>query len=1220
MAELGRRDVVGDPLALNPASQPAQRDLATMGVRNPGQTGGNAVYEDQMNAIGMLGELGNALTGVLKAKEEDWQTEGQLAYMQGKTEEEIAATGNKWTMQGWQALNTVDAANRFYADELVGIQNGGRSMSPEQYGKLLMEKRAAYMQDLPEDPAIRKLYVAAFDDVGPRLTAQQVASHNEWNQEQTGIQFANVLQSGSYTNSDAPTYSAQTPLALSPGVVRTTVQGYNDTDVDQLTRIMLAEAGSEGPTGLAAVAHVILNRTIDGGYGGRSLSAVIMQPGAFSPANSTTGHAGGEQGQDLGKWDANSAAYQNARNIALDVLSGHNVDPTNGRTHFWSGETPYWADSEGAKGAPVKIGGHTFVGAARNLGVGTSTSTGALKFANPGEEDIDPQFATVLSNSALQLGIDLNINSGHRSEEHNKAVGGADESRHVEGDAVDIDMSGMNDEERANLVRTLRANGASRFSTYSTTNHLHVDMAPPVAGANWFMHDETNGKLGNAPEWFKAVAAEPPAANGTAVAATGDSSAQGVADGMNIPTAGTVSIAQTQMQDTIRGFNMPMPQKAAYVTQELVTQLSMGSTQLWDSVGGVAFLGELGATPQQVRQVNAAHEAYKKDELGKFNIERTKWSEQLGQDVLNGTLTADEAYEQITQKYEDGFIGDQLATSLVGQIVTAENNAAKPWVLNPDFQERLGSIYANLRNDPYTFGAAYSQAQIELLGAEYGASKEELQDYIVKVWNLQDQERAQLDNQVATQAAKAAVETAKMDEAKAALTSGYGLSGLSGEIGGVPAKQWAINYRRQQLAQASQPAIEGYMGTGMTQQEAVAKADAEIDGILWSELYRQGVVDTELQGKMQAAVSGNLVGADGTVYPDVEAAFDVFLRMRNTPGVGPAYAAKYFGDNEDARTKMMLAESLFSGGLDISTALRKASELTANGAEPPNIRQTENFTRNLNSALSDNFDRLLGDTGWGTQSSIKPEELEAAKANSGQLKAAIERRAMAYFASESQIDPQVLIKKAAEDVINQSTIVGGNLLLPRDAHSDTFMQQLAIVEPNAVNRYDADTPNQVIRTFLTELATDFGTSMDPMEKSWLDAWKRNQESYGDYGVSLMGQRPGAALFAGNTGPDRDPPFHITWDQDAGSVTISLWENAERKRTLGVDDNVPARTFSLKEIGAWYKDQNKPTPNELQNAWNSIWDFQQSGGLKQPSAGAQAGEVIGERVIEPFPGN
>lgn len=51
------------------------------------------------------------------------------------------------------------------------------------------------------------------------------------------------------------------------------------------------------------------------------------------------------------------------------------------------------------------------------------------------------ELAAVLEKVRLVVGSPLTVISGHRCEAHNKAVGGAEDSRHLYGDAVDIKVA-----------------------------------------------------------------------------------------------------------------------------------------------------------------------------------------------------------------------------------------------------------------------------------------------------------------------------------------------------------------------------------------------------------------------------------------------------------------------------------------------------------------------------------------------------------------------------------------------------------------------------------------------------------------------------------------------------------------------------------------------------------------------------------------------------------
>ncbi|MBP8216073.1 MAG: DUF882 domain-containing protein [Thauera sp.] len=68
----------------------------------------------------------------------------------------------------------------------------------------------------------------------------------------------------------------------------------------------------------------------------------------------------------------------------------------------------------------------------------------------------------------------LNITSGYRDPEHNAAVGGAKDSQHTHGNAFDIDVSGMPQEQRQDLIRQARAAGFAGIGVYD--NALHFDV------------------------------------------------------------------------------------------------------------------------------------------------------------------------------------------------------------------------------------------------------------------------------------------------------------------------------------------------------------------------------------------------------------------------------------------------------------------------------------------------------------------------------------------------------------------------------------------------------------------------------------------------------------------------------------------------------------------------------------------------------------------------
>jgi len=172
------------------------------------------------------------------------------------------------------------------------------------------------------------------------------------------------------------------------------------TQRDLLAKTLQAEAGNQGYSGMVAVGSVIMNRL----GGGSDLGKVILQPGHFSAWNSTTGYAGGEQGQNM-DFTPSAKAYE----VADALLSGNYEDPTGGATHYYNPQLadPNWGASAG--GDWQTIGSHIF-GKANKAGPKPIPNNGTLKksleavmFEGASEMDGQPTGRNMSQPSAIQM-------------------------------------------------------------------------------------------------------------------------------------------------------------------------------------------------------------------------------------------------------------------------------------------------------------------------------------------------------------------------------------------------------------------------------------------------------------------------------------------------------------------------------------------------------------------------------------------------------------------------------------------------------------------------------------------------------------------------------------------------------------------------------------------------------------------------------------------------
>ncbi len=67
------------------------------------------------------------------------------------------------------------------------------------------------------------------------------------------------------------------------------------------------------------------------------------------------------------------------------------------------------------------------------------------------------------------------INSAYRSPEHNRRVGGAKASQHLEGKAFDVSMANHDPVE---FMAAARKAGLRGIGTYPRSNFVHIDIGP----------------------------------------------------------------------------------------------------------------------------------------------------------------------------------------------------------------------------------------------------------------------------------------------------------------------------------------------------------------------------------------------------------------------------------------------------------------------------------------------------------------------------------------------------------------------------------------------------------------------------------------------------------------------------------------------------------------------------------------------------------------------
>lgn len=72
-----------------------------------------------------------------------------------------------------------------------------------------------------------------------------------------------------------------------------------------------------------------------------------------------------------------------------------------------------------------------------------------------GLNNISPEVLSKIERIRVLMGIPLRINSGTRCPKHNESIGGAKNSYHLKGEAIDVSMTGMDPDQRHKFIHLM---------------------------------------------------------------------------------------------------------------------------------------------------------------------------------------------------------------------------------------------------------------------------------------------------------------------------------------------------------------------------------------------------------------------------------------------------------------------------------------------------------------------------------------------------------------------------------------------------------------------------------------------------------------------------------------------------------------------------------------------------------------------------------------------
>ncbi|QXP44061.1 cell wall hydrolase [Stappia phage SI01] len=371
--QTGRRDVVQDPLRQSAQQVLPERALPLTGVRSPSMPSTAGLAQQGSEIAAAMGSVQGALDKWFEQSKDQWITDGKVALMSGVTEEALLRTGNRFTQMGYIQLKARNDVNAWYLNQQADLTERARTMSPEAYQEHLSRTRGEYLDTLT-DPYARKVASAAFEQFSPDLAAKQFTANNDYNLQQREGQAYEYLLTGSVASPSRSTVDPNSPLKLAPQPVGPVMQ-LSAADRDIGIKTLIGEAGNQGDVGMAAVAHVLVNRTTDSRFP-NSIGAVSLQgKGTRGAQFSIWGSTKANAESRLRNLGPGNPLYDKAASVFDAVMSGRHVDPTGGAINYYSPGgmlaykkqgiqshlVPSWASKAEAENLVV-IGSHRFSG------------------------------------------------------------------------------------------------------------------------------------------------------------------------------------------------------------------------------------------------------------------------------------------------------------------------------------------------------------------------------------------------------------------------------------------------------------------------------------------------------------------------------------------------------------------------------------------------------------------------------------------------------------------------------------------------------------------------------------------------------------------------------------------------------------------------------------------------------------------------------------------
>ncbi len=190
MVEPIERKVIQDP---NAKSILEAGRVQGGGIMSPKRSDMSQVGKQQREFAEILGFAADEITKYQKKKEDEWRTEGIMKRAAGEAEEEVRKSGNRFTMDGYLAMDARTNANVWFQSALSDIENGDKELTPDEYQKKLSTGFKQLKDSVKNNEYATGMLSSLVEQQFPQLVAQQVKSNNTWREGKTKNSYTGLL-------------------------------------------------------------------------------------------------------------------------------------------------------------------------------------------------------------------------------------------------------------------------------------------------------------------------------------------------------------------------------------------------------------------------------------------------------------------------------------------------------------------------------------------------------------------------------------------------------------------------------------------------------------------------------------------------------------------------------------------------------------------------------------------------------------------------------------------------------------------------------------------------------------------------------------------------------------------------------------------------------------------------------------------------------------------